>query len=279
MIVEKTAPGKVDLKIKSGGKLNTRSYTYDSVFGPESTNVEVYSDVVSPCVEEVLEGYNCTVFAYGQTGTGKTYTMEGERIESPNASHLDENEQGLIPRALCHFFEKLEKKVGTEFSVRCSFIEIYNEDIFDLLSAVNDHNKLRLFDDQAKKGSVIIQNVEEVPIRSRADIYGILKKGTEKRRVAETKMNKASSRSHSVFSVTVHQKESTISGEEVMKTGKLYLVDLAGRLVLHSSELMGFSFSSPSLVSDDQIIIYIRVGIKQERFKAPSGFVLIRKVI
>lgn len=78
-------------------------------------------------------GYNCTVFAYGQTGTGKTHTMEGDRSEEHYESYIDDPGAGIIPRALHQLFEKLEAS-GNEFSVRVSFLEIYNEELFDLLS-------------------------------------------------------------------------------------------------------------------------------------------------
>ncbi len=89
--------------------------------------------VVEPILDEVLMGYNCTVFAYGQTGTGKTHTMEGYRSEEQYASYADDPGAGIVPRTLYQMFEKLEVS-GNEFSVRVSFLEIYNEELFDLLS-------------------------------------------------------------------------------------------------------------------------------------------------
>eukprot|EP00040_Diaphanoeca_grandis_P037293 m.242177 g.242177 ORF g.242177 m.242177 type:complete len:1048 (-) comp33791_c2_seq1:202-3345(-) len=221
---------KAELQVKTAGKIDSRTYTYDNVFTPESTQLEVYDSVVAPCLEEVLQGYNCTVFAYGQTGTGKTHTMEGVRTNKVYDSYTEDPDAGLIPRALQHLFEKLESGSATEYVVKVSFLEIYNEEIFDLLSddLSEEQKKLRLFEDSNRKGSVIIQGLEEVMVHGKNDIYKILQKGAEKRRTAETKMNKASSRSHSVFSVTVHLKENSVEGEELLKSGKLYLVDLAG---------------------------------------------------
>lgn len=131
-----------------------------------------------------------------------------------------------------HLFEKLEAGPASEYTVRVSFLEIYNEEIFDLLGDEpldpSTSQRLRLFEDNNRKGSVIIQGLEEITINDKADVYKVLQKGADKRRTAETNMNKASSRSHSVFSVTVHQKENNMEGEETLKIGKLYLVDLAG---------------------------------------------------
>lgn len=221
-----SAKSQIDIKIKQGVRVDSKTYTFDRVFGPESTQVEVYQGVVEPILDEVLMGYNCTVFAYGQTGTGKTHTMEGYRSEHQYASYLEDPGSGIIPRALHQLFEKLEVS-GNEFSVRVSFLEIYNEELFDLL-CVSDEKKLKLFDDGRAKGSVLIQGLEEIAVQSKEEVYDIMAKGAERRRTGETKMNKCSSRSHSIFVVTIHQKENNINGEEVVKTGKLYMVDLAG---------------------------------------------------
>eukprot|EP00730_Choanoeca_flexa_P019056 TRINITY_DN9293_c0_g1_i1.p1 TRINITY_DN9293_c0_g1~~TRINITY_DN9293_c0_g1_i1.p1 ORF type:complete len:970 (+),score=413.44 TRINITY_DN9293_c0_g1_i1:312-3221(+) len=153
--------------------------------------------------------------------------MEGYRTKDQDfESYLDDPGVGLIPRALSHLFEKLDAG-KTEYTVKASFLEIYNEDIFDLLSGLEDTSKLRLFEDARSKGSVVIQNLQEVLLKSKEDVYDVLTKGAEKRRTSATLMNKHSSRSHSVFMVTVHQKEATI-GDELVRCGKLYLVDLAG---------------------------------------------------
>eukprot|EP00041_Stephanoeca_diplocostata_P036746 m.1352773 g.1352773 ORF g.1352773 m.1352773 type:complete len:1030 (+) comp24927_c0_seq6:103-3192(+) len=230
-VVKPISATKAELTAKAGGKNDQRTYNYDNVFGSEASQLEVYDAVVAPCLEEVLQGFNCTVFAYGQTGTGKTHTMEGDRSDEIFKSYRDDPGAGMIPRALHHLFEKLEECEGVESAVKVSFLEIYNEEIFDLLGhdALEDGKRLRLFEDANRKGSVIINGLEEVSVYSKHDVFDILTRGAERRRTAETKMNKASSRSHSVFSVTVHQKESSVAtGEELLKTGKLYLVDLAG---------------------------------------------------
>lgn len=205
-----------------------KTFGFDKVFGPDATQIDVYRSVVCPLLEEVLLGYNCTVFAYGQTGTGKTFTMQGEK-SSEDCSWDKEPQAGIIPRAMQHLFERLEALPDCEFSVRVSFLEIYNEDLFDLLApATLDSQKLRLFEDSVRKGSVFIQGLEEMIVRDKNDIYEILERGRAKRQTAATLLNAHSSRSHSLFSVTVHIKESSVTGEEMLKIGKLNLVDLAG---------------------------------------------------
>ena len=115
----------------------SRSFQLDRVFSPQSQQLEVYRSVVEPLLDQVMMGYNCTVFAYGQTGTGKTYTMEGgERRGEEGVSWESDPTSGLIPRALNQIFDKLadSESQGIEACVRVSFLELYNEEIFDLLS-------------------------------------------------------------------------------------------------------------------------------------------------
>ncbi len=208
----------------SGGK---KTFTYDHVFGPDASQGDVYNGVVKPIVDEVLEGYNCTVFAYGQTGTGKTHTMEGRRDESTvdiSEKRLPRN-AGMIPRAVKQVFDHL-RSITDEHSVRVSHLELYNEQLTDLLGPEGESPELRMYEDSAK--GVFVNGLEDVVVRSEEEIFEILDKSALKRRTAETLMNKFSSRSHSVFSITIHIKESCPDGTDLLKVGKLNLVDLAG---------------------------------------------------
>lgn len=201
-------------------------YTFDNVFDSKAKQIDIYRSVVEPLVDQVIEGYNCTVFAYGQTGTGKTYTMVGDRSDK-EVSWEDDPTSGIIPRAIDQLIDLLQCQ-ETEYTIRVSFLELYNEDAYDLLSPITDGNKLRIYNDSERKGSVIISGLVELIVKTKAEIYEILEKGSFKRQTAPTLMNACSSRSHSIFSVTVHIKETTLEGEEVVKMGKLNLVDLAG---------------------------------------------------
>uniref|UniRef100_A0A6J0SU87 Kinesin-like protein KIF11 isoform X1 n=1 Tax=Pogona vitticeps TaxID=103695 RepID=A0A6J0SU87_9SAUR len=220
-----------EVTVRTGGvadKTSRKTYTFDMVFGAQAKQIDVYRSVVCPILDEVLMGYNCTVFAYGQTGTGKTFTMEGER--SPNEEYTWEEDPlaGVIPRTLHQIFEKLAEN-GTEFSVKVSLLEIYNEELFDLLNPSSDvGERLQMFDDPRNKRGVIIKGLEEVTVHNKDEVYQILERGAAKRTTAATMLNQYSSRSHSVFAVTLHMKETTIDGEELVKIGKLNLVDLAG---------------------------------------------------
>ncbi|KAI0797910.1 P-loop containing nucleoside triphosphate hydrolase protein [Abortiporus biennis] len=219
----------------------TRTYPFDHVFGPEADQSMIYHDVVNPMLEEVLMGYNCTLFAYGQTGTGKTYTMQGDL--TPTAMGNPSPNAGMIPRVLFRLFHQLETS-GIDYSVKISFIELYNEELRDLLAqelsaptgstqpmgagvSKDIQGGLKIFDDASKKG-VFIQGLEEISVKDTNDALALLTKGSHRRQIAATKFNDHSSRSHSVFSITVHTKETSSIGDDLLKVGKLNLVDLAG---------------------------------------------------
>ncbi|KAI7113440.1 kinesin-domain-containing protein, partial [Hortaea werneckii] len=227
---------KVELSMGPSA-LSNKTYQFDKVFSPAADQGMVFDDVVSPILDEVMSGFNCTIFAYGQTGTGKTYTMSGDitdMLPIPDAA-------GIIPRVLHSLFERLGSDSPTstpqregkesmgEHSVKCSFIELYNEELRDLLSA-DDSVKLKIFDDANKNGrtTTLVQGMEETHIKSASRGIQLLREGSHKRQVAATKCNDLSSRSHTVFTVTVYSKRTSETGEDYVCSGKLNLVDLAG---------------------------------------------------
>lgn len=208
-----------------------RIFTFDKVFGPKAQQRTIYDQAIAPIVNEVLDGFNCTVFAYGQTGTGKTYTMEGGMRNKGGDLPA---ESGVIPRAVRQIFETLEAQ-NADYSMKVTFLELYNEEIADLLAP--DENSRCMEDNKQRKpvslmedgkGSVVLRGLEEETVYSANEIYNLLERGAAKRRTADTLLNKRSSRSHSVFSITVHIKEAAVGDEELIKCGKLNLVDLAG---------------------------------------------------
>ncbi|KAK1271234.1 putative 125 kDa kinesin-related protein [Acorus gramineus] len=206
-----------------------KTFTFDKVFGINAQQRTIYDSAILPVVSEVLEGFNCTVFAYGQTGTGKTYTMEGGTKSKGELA----TDAGVIPRAVRQIFDTLEAQKA-DYSVKVSFLELYNEEITDLLAPdegtrfgeERQRRTISLMEDG--KGGVFVRGLEEEVVYSASDIYSLLERGSAKRRTADTLLNKQSSRSHSIFSITVHVREATIGGEELIKCGKLNLVDLAG---------------------------------------------------
>lgn len=205
--------------------LSAKTYTFDRAFGPEAGQETVYDAVVAGMLDEVLDGYNCTIFAYGQTGTGKTYTMTGDMSDS-FGSYTDE--AGIIPRTLYNLFKRLGPDGAEDNSVKCSFVELYNEELRDLLAAEGTGTQVKIFDDTARKGGVILQGLEESYVKNAVEGVRLLREGSHKRQVAATKCNDLSSRSHTVFTITVHKKFVSEEGEDMITTGKLNLVDLAG---------------------------------------------------
>lgn len=190
------------------------SYRFDNVFGAFTTQEEVFQQTLSPIVSDVLKGFESTVFAYGQTGTGKTFTMEG------NVNVKDQ--EGVIPRSCQAIFSALCSGRFKEHSVRVSYLEIYNEELTDLLTGSGGLKVSACSD-----GSTTCVGLSEVDVDSPEEVINIIRESQERRQTAETNMNKASSRSHCLFTLVVTSKEE-VDGGVVERQGKLHLVDLAG---------------------------------------------------
>ena len=194
------------------------NFKFDRVFDMESTQKQVYDLAAKPIIDSVLDGFNGTIFAYGQTGSGKSHTMTG-----PSISNIEDVEmQGIIPRMVRTVFTRIENaSEDIVFNVTVSMVEIYNERIKDLLDPSKDNLRIH---EKAGKG-VYLQDVTENYIESEEQVYQIMRHGNDNRAVASTNMNSESSRSHSIFILTVTQNN---TADLSCKVGKLYLVDLAG---------------------------------------------------
>ncbi|KAJ2903104.1 kinesin motor domain-containing protein [Zalerion maritima] len=205
--------------------VSNKAYTFDSVFSPAADQSMLFDDVVKPILEEMLTGFNCTIFAYGQTGTGKTYTMSGDMNDTMG---LLSDAAGIIPRVLQALFTKLEVE-NAEHDVKCSFIELYNEELRDLISP-DEGGKLKIFDDTSRRGhsTTVVQGMVERHIHTAPGGIKVLQEGSLRRQVAATKCNDLSSRSHTVFTISVLIKRTAENGEDYLSHGKLNLVDLAG---------------------------------------------------
>ncbi|KAL2825218.1 P-loop containing nucleoside triphosphate hydrolase protein [Aspergillus cavernicola] len=200
------------------------NFSFDHVFGPGSQNGEVF-DEISQLVQSALDGYNVCIFCYGQTGSGKTHTM----------SSLD----GMIPRAVHQIYEtatSLEEK-GWRYTMEGNFVEVYNENLNDLLGKAEELDKKKLdIRHDMQRGKTIITDVTTVQLDSPAMVESILKRAAANRSVAATKANERSSRSHSVFILKLTG-ENYITGER--SEGTLNLVDLAGSERLSHSGATG----------------------------------------
>eukprot|EP00041_Stephanoeca_diplocostata_P030020 m.898505 g.898505 ORF g.898505 m.898505 type:complete len:1335 (-) comp23674_c0_seq8:177-4181(-) len=202
-----------------------RNFTFDGVKDEASTQEEVFGLVGRVVLNNCMRGYNGTIFAYGQTGSGKTYTMTGPMDENDN---IIREKRGLMPRCFEHLFsmvsrETLKRGNSVKYLVTCSFLEIYNERIFDLLDATCTGKQLR---EDVKKG-VMVRDLTELTITNANEACEVLKAGSSNRRVATTSMNRESSRSHAVFTVSIKSLE-TDGNMTNIRESRLHLIDLAG---------------------------------------------------
>lgn len=192
----------------------TRTYKLDQVYGPATDQMTFFQNVAEKVCEDFIRGFNCTIFAYGQTGAGKTYTMCG-KVDGNSLTP----ESGVIPRCLKKMFESDLNNVF----LKCSFVEIYNENLKDLLSDGRNDKFLKIYEGPNK--SMKIKALEEFYIKDFEEAMRLLQIGLDRKKTAATKMNAASSRSHTIF--TIHLMKKKPNGSEY-QFAKMNLVDLAG---------------------------------------------------
>ncbi|KAJ3123078.1 hypothetical protein HK098_002227 [Nowakowskiella sp. JEL0407] len=197
----------------------TSPFCFDSIFDESAKTTEIYSQIAKEIVEGSMDGINGTIFAYGQTSSGKTHTMQG------NAS-----EPGIIPQAITHIFQHIIDSPEREFLLRVSYLEIYNENIRDLLAPEKDNLKVN---EDITRG-IFVKNLTEEIVSSPQEVAKLMIKGDRNRHVGETNMNERSSRSHTIFRMDIESRDreegkkgrSSIGG--AVKISSLNLVDLAG---------------------------------------------------
>lgn len=234
-----------------------KSFAFDHVFSPQATQQQVYTQAVHYLVESFLQGYNATVLAYGQTGSGKTYSM-GSGFEATTA-YIGEDiplnsaeNKGIIPRAVKHIYDTLENQTenGLKYELRCSFLELYNDELIDLLNP-DSHEIIRFRDDPIS--GVEVYGVKEVQVTSPEELYSVLKKGSLSRTTGSTDMNTYSSRSHAIFTIFLKQKRpiKSITQSENQDpnlseavnfehlSSRFHFVDLAGSERLKSTNAVG----------------------------------------
>ncbi|XP_055562400.1 kinesin-like protein KIF17 isoform X1 [Falco cherrug] len=209
--------GQCFLQNPTAAREPPKQFTFDGVYYQEHNTEQIYNEIAYPLVEGVTEGYNGTIFAYGQTGSGKSFTMQG--VVDPST------QKGIIPRAFEHIFESVQCAENTKFLVRVSYLEIYNEDIRDLLGA-DTKQKLEL-KEHPEKG-VYVKGLSLHTVHSVVQCEQIMETGWRNRAVGYTLMNKDSSRSHSIFTVNMEIYTVDGRGQDHLRAAKLNLVDLAG---------------------------------------------------
>ncbi|RCV11702.1 hypothetical protein SETIT_2G207800v2 [Setaria italica] len=193
-------------------------FEFDRIFGEECRTAEVYETRTKRIVDSVVRGFNGTVFAYGQTNSGKTHTMRGST-----------NEPGIIPLAVQDLFQRIEEHMDREFLVRMSYMEIYNEDINDLL--VPEHRKLQIHESSEK--GIFVAGLREEIVTCAEQVMDFMSFGESHRHIGETNMNLYSSRSHTIFRMVIESREKGDDNEvedscDAVRVSVLNLVDLAG---------------------------------------------------
>ncbi|XP_027368410.1 kinesin-like protein KIN-4C [Abrus precatorius] len=211
-------------------QIGSHAFTYDYVYGSTgSPSSAIYDDCVAPLVDALFHGYNATVLAYGQTGSGKTYTM-GTNYTG------EENSGGIIPKVMETIFKRVQvMKESSEFLIRVSFIEIFKEEVFDLLDPNSSRGdvastakpavptRVPIQIRETVNGGITLAGVTEAEVKTKEEMSSYLSRGSLSRATGSTNMNSQSSRSHAIFTITMEQK----NGDDVL-CAKLHLVDLAG---------------------------------------------------
>lgn len=198
-----------------------KSFTYDFVFDPSTEQEEVFNTAVAPLIKGIFKGYNATVLAYGQTGSGKTYSMGG----AYTAEQEHESTIGVIPRVIQLLFKEINKKSDFEFTLKVSYLEIYNEEILDLLCPSREKASQINIREDPKEGIKIVGLTEKTVLVA-SDTVSCLEQGNNSRTVASTAMNSQSSRSHAIFTISIEQRKKNDKNSSFRS--KLHLVDLAG---------------------------------------------------
>ncbi|XP_077174330.1 kinesin-like protein KIF7 isoform X2 [Paroedura picta] len=213
---------------------HNRHFHFDTVFTKSSSQESVYAVCVQPLVEAFFQGFNSTVFAYGQTGSGKTYT-----IGEATVSSINEDEQGIIPRAMAEVFRLVDENDLVEYRVRVSYLEVYKEEFWDLLQVETANKSIQIREDD--KGNIVLYGVKETEVEGLDEVLSLLEMGNAAKHTGATHINKTSSRSHTIFTVTMEQRQNAarltrlaIQDKALVPTpgqvliSKFHFVDLAG---------------------------------------------------
>ncbi|XP_011652945.1 kinesin-like protein KIN-14I isoform X2 [Cucumis sativus] len=226
-VVDNIEDGNISVNAPSKHGKGQRSFSFNKVFGPSATQVEVFADM-QPLIRSVLDGYNVCIFAYGQTGSGKTFTMSGPK-------ELTEKSQGVNYRALGDLFLIADQRKETyRYDVSVQMIEIYNEQVRDLL--VTDGSNKRLEIRNSSQNGLSVPDANLVSVSSTLDIISLMNLGQRNRAVGATALNDRSSRSHSCL--TVHVQGRDLTSGAILR-GCMHLVDLAGSERVDKSEVTG----------------------------------------
>ncbi|XP_065092459.1 chromosome-associated kinesin KIF4A [Ochlerotatus camptorhynchus] len=220
IVVEQPAHREPQVVIGNGISGKPEGFTFNYVFSPEESQEYLYETSVQPLLEKLYAGYNVTILAYGQTGSGKTYTM------GTNYDGEEDETMGVIPRAINDIFGRIDEMAeDSEVTISCSFMELYQENLYDLLSNKGNREE-RVVDIRESNNQIVIPCLTEVQIRTAEETFEALMTGSQERAVASTAMNAVSSRSHAIFTLNLTNRSK--GDQPTVTNSKFHLVDLAG---------------------------------------------------
>ena len=247
------------------GIINNQKENWSFQFDKILHNVaqEEVFEYVKSVISASTNGFNGTVFAYGPTGSGKTFTMSG--------SSSNFNYRGIIPRSITRLFQELGGKIDYESKVSISYLEIYNEIIFDLLSPLppNEQKGEINFQEDAK-GNVVVKGLTKHTVSNEEEAFNLLFEGESNRTVSEHQLNKGSTRSHCIFTISIEMKSKVESSEKVL-TSKLNFVDLAGSERVKETGSSGIAlkeaaYINKSLTFLEQVVVALTDKTKRKEY-------------
>ena len=250
---------------ESKGLINNQKENWTFQFDKILHNVaqEEVFEYVKNVISNATLGFNGTVFAYGPTGSGKTFTMSG--------SSSNFNYRGIIPRAITRLFQELGGKVDYESKVSISYLEIYNEIIFDLLSPVPaNEQKGEINFQEDSKGNIVAKGLTKHSVANEEEAFNLLFEGESNRTVSEHQLNKGSTRSHCIFTISIEMKSKVESSEKVL-TSKLNFVDLAGSERVKETGSSGLAlkeaaYINKSLTFLEQVVVALTDKTKRKEY-------------
>jgi len=218
------------------------NFSFNTVFPISSQQEEIFTNVAKEVVDSSIEGYNGTIFAYGQTGSGKTFTITG------GAEHYED--RGIIPRTLAYIFSETSKKKDSFYEISVSYLEIYNNEGFDLLNeshtSKNLHDLPKVIPRETENEEIVLTGLSVHKAQNEEDALNLLFIGDTNRVVSETPKNDASTRSHCIFIIQIEAKK---AGSDIKTVSRLHLVDLSGSERVGKTGIEGILFREATQIN------------------------------
>ncbi|CAG9824939.1 unnamed protein product, partial [Phaedon cochleariae] len=241
--------------------LGSKAFTFNYVLSSKSEQDQLYDRCVQPLIGNLFKGYNLTIMAYGQTGSGKTHSM--------GTAYSGAGQMGVIPRAISEIFDTVKDNFSIDFDITVSFMELYQEVLYDLLSGKpRDQCVVELREDPVK--GILIPGLSELPVKSAEEVLAILQKGSAGRATGCTAMNSQSSRSHAIF--TVNMSMTNKENRKEYKVSKLHLVDLAGSERPKKTGAVGSTFKEGVLINKGLFVLGNVISCLGDE-KTQNGFI------